>query len=275
MIRVRLALLVMLAVAFGCGRHPAPRRGLTDIRDGRALVAALRSQSEPAGAYEARLYLVFEGGYLNEDRLKINGEMVAAWPDRLRMIGAYGAFRKVFDLSVVGDAFQVYDNRANVAYVGSASSGEAADELGLALRPVDLFRVLRIGGEGPLAGATIESVNARDDSLHVAFRGDDHRRWHAVYDSADLRLGRMWRDGAGASDLVVHYDRYADIDGRAVPRRVRVTRPARGERVQIDVRSLRIKSDVPESAFDHVPPEDAERVRLPSGKPLAGPRSKG
>lgn len=132
---------------------------MTDVRDARTLLEALRARSEPAGAYEARLFLVFEGGYLNEDRLKINGEMLAAWPDHLRMIGAYGAFRKVFDLSVDADRFQVYDNRANVAYFGSASSWEASEELGLALRPVDLFRVLRLGGEGPLMGARIEAVD--------------------------------------------------------------------------------------------------------------------
>lgn len=272
---VRYGLAAALVVAIGCARHPSPDTNVTDVRDARTLLEALRARSEPAGAYEARLFLVFEGGYLNEDRLKINGEMLAAWPDHLRMIGAYGAFRKVFDLSVDADRFQVYDNRANVAYFGSASSWEASEELGLALRPVDLFRVLRLGGEGPLMGARIEAVDTGGDSLRVAFRAGDDRRWHAVYEPERLRLVRMWRESPDGADLDVRYERYTERDGRDVPHRVAVTRPRRGERVEIEVRSIRFKSDVPRSAFLHVPPADADTVHLPAGKPLAAPRVKG
>jgi len=262
-LRTRWSICLLVLFVAGCGRRPVPETSITDFHDGETLLSALRLQSEPVEAYQARLFLVFEGGYLNEDRLRINGEMAAAWPDRLRMIGAYGAFKKVFDLSVEDGDFQIYDNRANVVYVGPADSWSAAADLGLALRPSDLFRVLRIGGEGPLTGALVESVTSGSDSLEITFRPNrDGRRWRAVYETRSLRPSRMWRATAGVTDLVVRYDRYGEVEGRWVPKRVTVVRPLRDERLDIEVRSIRFKEDLPEGAFEYEPPEDAETVML-------------
>jgi len=226
------------------------------------LLAAL--EDAPAGdTYTASLFLEFTGGFLEEDELKINGEIALAWPDHVRVIGAYGAFKKVFDLLVHEDRFQLFDNQEGVLFRGAADDPDAAVSLGFAVRPVDIPRLLRIDGTGPLEGAGVSRVHASGDSIHVEFRVDgDGARWRAVYEAATLDLLVVRREESGGDGLEARYESYFRSGGRRVPRRVDVRRLGGDERVRIEVRSIRFRDRIDADVFAVTSPEGAEVVDL-------------
>jgi hypothetical protein len=244
-----------------CAGGPRPPR-FEATPDPATLASALAD--EPAGEiYTAALFLEFEGGFLEEDRLKINGEIAFDWPDRVRVIGAYGAFRKVFDLLVVDGRFQLFDNQEGVLYRGAAADDVAARELGFAIRPADIARLLRIDGTGPLEEAEITSIDTGAEALLVTFAvPGDGARWEARFDAAslDLLLARRMDEGGGG--LEATYDGYFPTGGRRVPRRVEVRRLDGDERVRIEVRSIRFRDEIDADVFDESRPEGVEIVDL-------------
>ncbi len=247
----------------GCSSQPPPPVDWGAAPSIEAFTDTLARRSEPADAIRASLFLAFEGGFLEEERLRIHGQMAQVWPGRFRLIGQYGALRKVFDLRVRGDRFQLYDHREHVLYVGDAYDAVAAEDLGFALRPGDLGRLMRLGGLGPVEDARIREIAPDADSITVAFSlPDDPARWTAVFDSGDLRLLRLERGFGGPPELRVTYHDHARSGNRWVPQRVLVTRPTGDERVEIDVRTVRVEDDLPDELFEFEVPEGAEIVHL-------------
>jgi len=244
----------------GCTGAPrAPELGVAPSPD--ELLSALATR--PAGeVYTAALFLEFTGGFLEEDELKINGEIALAWPDRVRVIGAYGAFKKVFDLLVLDGRFQLFDNQEGVLFRGASDDPEAAASLGFAVRPSDMARLLRVDGSGPLEGATVRRVERVGEELHVAFAVEgDAAAWRAVFDAATLELTRLRREGA-AGGLEATYDGHFTSGGRRVPRHVEVRRLDGDDRVRIEVRSIRFRDELDARAFEVKTPEGAEIVDL-------------
>jgi len=247
-----------LLTTLGCAGRRTASPTFTTAPTTTELLAALRATGPTADTYLAELFLTFSGGFLEEDRLKINGQMALEAPDQLRMIGAYGAFKKVFDLRVSGDRFQVFDNRAAILYRGGAFDPEAAGVLGFAVRPGDIPRLLRLGGAGPLEGADLGDVHLEGDSIRVVFQvPGDPATWLAGYDVSTLQLRSLARWLDDHIELQVAYDRFSEQDGQQVPERVRVSRPTSDERVDIDVRSIRVKSDLSDSYFEFKVPDGA------------------
>jgi len=254
--RLALVLLVGISLA-GCAGRRQPVELLAPPAPGE-LLNALAAASPPGDCYEASLYIEFEGGFLGDDTRKINGQLAIDAPDRARLLGAYGAFKKLFDLSVEPDSFHLFDTGARVVYVGSADDAAAAEDLGLAVNPAELPRLLRLGGTGPLTGAEVISVSrATDGRIDATFRfPDDSTRWIARYVPGSWRLEALERWNEEDLVLLVEYGRYGEIDGRAVPRKVAVTRPRGSERVRIEVRSLGFRDDPRPAAFRFSAPRD-------------------
>jgi hypothetical protein len=261
---IRLTAVAVLALGgFGCGGHRAESPFLGTSPTPAALLAALDASAPPGDAFEANLYIEFEGGFLEDRSAKINGQI--AWaPDRVRLVGAYGAFKKLFDLLVVGEEFRLYDNEAHTVYLGDSADPAAAAELGLAVRPGDLPRLLRLGGRGPLDEAIVLSVRAPTrDRIEASFEAaGDPGRWIARYDAGGWRLTSLERWVDDALVLRVEYERYTEIDGRPVPKRIEVTRPLGSERVRIEVRSLAFRDSARARSFRFSTPDDATVERV-------------
>jgi hypothetical protein len=243
--------LVAGLVVSGCAgtRSRAP----IDVPPGpEALGERIEAESPPADAIGANLFLILEGGFLEERELKLNAQLLTTDLDRLRLIGSYGAFKKVFDLAVVGDGFGLLDHREGILYRGPAWDADVAARLGFAARPGDLARLFHVGGLGPMRGAEIGDVRAEADSARVEFRvPGDSEPWRASLDG-ELRVVGIERGPAERPILRVRYDRYFRASGRWVPRRVRAARLAGDERVTVELRSIRFPDHVPPSQF--VPP---------------------
>lgn len=253
---------MLVAVLPSCASRPrAPRFEVTP--DAADLLAALADA--PAGdRYTASLFLEFEGGFLEEDRLKINGEIALEWPDHVRVIGAYGAFKKVFDLRVDAERFEVFDHQEGVLWRGLSADPEAARSLGFAVRPADIARVLRIDGTGPLEGATVEHIETGPEALRVVFHvAGDPARWVARFERATLDLLTLSREEGPQRGLVASYEGYFGTGGRRVPRRVDVHRLDGDERVQIEVRSIRFREAIDPEIFEPLRvSDDAEIIDL-------------
>jgi hypothetical protein len=245
-----------LGVAACAGRRPQTEFLASPAPDD--LLAALAAASPAGDCYEASLYVEFEGGFLGEDTRKINGQLALDAPGRARLLGAYGAFKKLFDLAVEPDSFRLFDTGARVVYVGETADPEAAEELGLAVNPGEIPRLLRLGSTGPLAGAEVLSVTrVNGDHLEAVFRFPaDESRWIARYGRGSWRLEALERWRGKDLTLLVEYGRYTEIEGRMVPRSVAVTHPEGSERVRIEVRSLRFRDEPRPSAFRFSAPED-------------------
>ncbi len=208
-----------------------------------------------------RLDLTFTGGFLGDRRLTLGGQVAIAQPDRFRLVGAYGAFKKVFDLVVDGFSFDLFDHRERVWYSAPADDAGAAARLGLAARPGDLNRLLIVGGHGPLEGATdLALLDASADSVSIGFRvpGRDGR-WRATFDGG-LRLSTLEHTVDGRVRLRVTYGRYRAMDGRTIPQRIAVSHPGGDQRVAIEIRRLDLPDELPADAFVPSWPSDAEHV---------------
>jgi hypothetical protein len=256
----------IILIGLGCAGKPRPQiepfGGGVEIPP-ESVREYLALDDDPLDGYGANLFLSFEGGFLEEDRLKINGQVLLAGRDYLRLTGAYGAFKKVFDLRVSGDRFQVLDHEANQLFRGRSDDLGAAEALGFAVRPVDLARLLRVGGDGPLDRAEITAVTRGGDSLRVDFRvPGDEAEWRAGYDVGNgSRLTSLERTVGDRVELRVVYDRFFRAAGRQVPKRVHVSRPSSDERLDIEVRSLK-RMDPPAERFELSVPDGVEVIEL-------------
>jgi len=266
-LRVAFALVVSWLVVTGCMGTRA-RSPLDVPPDPEALGERIREESPPAEAVGANLFLLLEGGFLEERELKLNAQLLTTGLDRLRLVGSYGAFKKVFDLAVVENGFGLLDHREGVLYRGDARDAEVAARLGFAARPGDLARLFHAGGMGPLAGTRIDSIGSDADSIlvRVTVPGDPEP-WRATLDDR-LRVIGIERGPRDAPILRVRYDRYFRASGRWVPRRIRAARLAGDERVEVEVRSVRFPDALGDDRFLPPVPEGV-RVEdlgtLPSG----------
>lgn len=217
--------------------------------DPEALGERIRTESPPAEAVGANLFLLLEGGFLEERELKLNAQLLTTGLDRLRLIGSYGAFKKVFDLAVVEGGFGLLDQREGILYRGDARDPDVAARLGFAARPGDLARLLHVGGMGPLTGTRIDSLVADADSIRVRVTvPGDPEPWRASLDGR-LRVIGLERGPAGDPILRVRYDRYFRASGRWVPGRIRAARLAGDERVQVEVRAVRFPDALGDERF--------------------------
>lgn len=257
------ATIILSVLLIGCSAHQPPRIRWDGDPTAAAFLDSLAARSTAADAMRASLFLTFEGGFLEEDQLRIHGQMAQVWPGRFRLIGQYGAFRKVFDLRVRDADFQIYDHREHVLYRGDAFDPDATYELGFALRPGDLGRLLRLGGLGPLQGGSVSAFAADGDTIRatVSIPGDE-ADWHSTYEAESLLLIRLERELDDLTTLRVTYDRYSRQGKRWVPGRIVVSRPTGDERVEIDVRQLRFEGEIQDSLFEFQMPEGAEVVDL-------------
>jgi hypothetical protein len=258
----------------GCSTHRPPRTEWNGAATPDRIVAALDTLSRPAESYRASLFLTIEGGFLDEDEVRIHGQLAERWPEDLRLQGHYGAMRKLFDLGVRGERFELLDHRDGVLYRGDAFDPESAIELGFALRPGDLARLLRLGGAGPLRAAGGLQVERAGEEILVRFAlPGDAAVWEARFASADGRLLRLSRALGPEIVLRVTYSDYFRTGGRWIPRRVAVEHPGGAERIYIEVRSIRLDDDLPDALFQMRVPDDVEVVDLDGAgqKPIAEP----
>jgi hypothetical protein len=258
----------------GCSTHRPPRTEWNGAATPDRIVAALDTLSRPAESYRASLFLTIEGGFLDEDEVRIHGQLAERWPEDLRLQGHYGAMRRLFDLGVRGERFELLDHRDGVLYRGDAFDPESAIELGFALRPGDLARLLRLGGAGPLRAAGGLQVERAGEEILVRFAlPGDAAVWEARFASADGRLLRLSRALGPEIVLRVTYSDYFRTGGRWIPRRVAVEHPGGVERIYIEVRSIRLDDDLPDALFQMRVPDDVEVVDLDGAgqKPIAEP----
>jgi hypothetical protein len=261
---------LLLLVAAGCGRLPAPRHPITRADDA---LQAHRLALEPLSAFRAEARIDQREG---ARRIRGTVLMIVERPDRVR-IDAMTRLGAAATLTSDGERFMLLDLREGRFFLGPSCPSNVARGLGLAIAPAELVRFLV--GDSPHFREGPATIEPKRGGYRVEIRGEDGSRQvielalskrdveaapeeqHPVIRSSTLY------DAQGQRLLRVTFDAHRPVrvgDRRiALPHEIRLEEAAQGSDILLRYKSIEPIEAAPSDAFEQAVPSGLSPEHLP------------
>jgi outer membrane lipoprotein-sorting protein len=281
-----LAIAVLAVSAGACGIKrtvkivTSPRVAQAKTASLDELLANLESSSEHVSSLVSNaMRVTFTSGKVESGKLQeyrsAPGYILLKRPDSIRL-NVQNPLTKtsIVELVSVGDQFGIWYPHDNKFYIGTNSAKELEVEGAptFSARPSHIFEAIfpqKIGFRE--RGYRISMEEERDVTTKyyvlTMFRDLGDQKMEPVrklwIDRADLTVTRQYMYGEhGVVVSMIQYSDVAVFDGVMLPLSIRIERPVDGYILDMQFKSWRVNTDLPDTAFLMTPPSGAQKVVL-------------
>lgn len=221
------------------------------------VIASLTSREQSLASFRGQARLVYEGP---QGTAKSSQIIAVQSPDRVR-IDVMSPFGPSYTVAAYGDRLRAYDRGEKVLYVGSATAENLRKYTRVQLKIDVLARLIR--GLPPLInGDAAGHVEAEGAAWRWESRVEPRGLLRVDLDRGDLRPLRASFTASTALDsLSVEFDQYEDVDGIAVPHRIRA-RLGDGGQVELEYSRIWRAVQLTDTAFQIDPPSGVRVVGM-------------
>ncbi len=279
-------LILLAAAAFLCGCHvktttKVPAGEIRPLEDStkEALMAKYEELSRSVRSVNAKVEMTPHTGSrysgVIEDYKQVNGFVLAASPNHIRMIGQAPVIgSKIFDMVSDGETFRISIPPKGKFIVGPAHFERASKKPLENLRPQHILEVIIWP---PLAAGNLvlfdeeQEDTGRYYTLTEVSRGENPAATRRIwYDRTDLNVSRveLYEPNGTLVSVAKYADWEAAGEGTSYPREIEVDRPHDGYRLGLHITGLTLNAEVPEKSFELEQPPGSELVRV--GEKTAG-----
>jgi len=221
------------------------------------IIAALKSREASLASFRGQARLVYEGP---QGTAKSSQMIAVQSPDHVR-IDVMSPFGPSYTVAAYGGRLRAYDRGEKVLYVGSATAENLRKYTRVQLKVDVLARLIR--GLPPLIqGTTAGRVEAAGAGWRWESRVEPRGLLRVEVDRRDLRPLRASFTSATPLDaLFVEFDQYEDVEGIAVPHRIRA-RLGDGGQVELEYSRIWRAVQLSATAFQIDPPSGVRVVGM-------------